>query len=108
MLIILEYTVFSMSIMILINYAKTVFFLSSFSEDPRPIAFVAKAIVFSANFILLIGSSIAIYLTFGWQKSMAFSVWETVLQQPIYGVLIVLLVLYPVFYVRRLAIAQTK
>lgn len=108
MVIITAYLVFFMSSMILLNYLRAMLFIAKNAEAPSPIQRAAKAIVFSVDSALLIVSSTTIHLTLDWQKSLVSGVGETVLQQPIFGVVIVALAIFTLLYVRRLAEIQIK
>ena len=100
-LIILQDTAFLLLSLSFTTYIKNM--LSPAHHDKsKSIAFVAKILVFMINLVLLVGIAISLYFTHGWQKSLAVSIWTAVLQEPVFGLLMIALVFYPVFYVGRL------
>ena len=61
----------------------------------------AKIIVFTINLLFFLGSAALICYSLQWQKSILEGVRGMILSQPIFALLMISLILYPIMYLRK-------
>jgi hypothetical protein len=107
LIMIVVYLSFLFSLSTIILYVCQTISPQKFRRTTTGVSKIAKAIVFTTNLIVFTFSVIAISMTFDWQKSLLYSVKETAMQQPIFAILVIILIIWPIMYIRKLASEQS-